>query len=238
MPTDIEQLIEEDRRSLGDQVPDQLLDQMFTELAGATLDRSPGPRDRLRELSTPIRIALASASMLAVCAVVQVLGGLRTDLGGDDLLQFVVSFTATTALSVGAVALALRGAHHRPLGNRAWVWAAVFLGLPFVLATVPGMWPGMVVPHDALHAHLGCALMGMVGAIPAAFLVLLFERSDEPVVWRLLMAAGAGGLAGFAFQNAHCPASDSYHLLVSHAPYGLALAGLLLGVSAISRRVR
>ncbi len=235
-PLDLDLLIREDADEPTSEVE---LEAMLRRVLSATAEKEPSLRDRLRELRTWQRVLFASGAMLLFSLGFAVMMPLREDLDPSQWMRFLEAAGLMVLVSVGAVAFSLRGAHKRPLGALAWVGSGLLVGLPFLFAVAPGLWPGIPTPAQMVPmAHVMCAGMGLMGAIPAALLVVLFERSDRPPAWRLLSAAGAAGLAGYAFQNLHCPYNDPLHLVVSHAGYGVMVAAAFMMVRWVRDHLR
>lgn len=220
-----------------DLAPGDLAD-LFSRVAAETVDRPPTLRDRLRELSTPLRIVMAVAGALVMVTVALLITGIRADLTGQAMLRYAVAMTAIAGLVGAAFAASLRGAHQKPL--RWWTWALVVAALlvPLALAVMPWLWEGDGAIRPSGHAHpFGmCGVMGlMTGALTAA-VAWAFQRERWSVPSRLVAAVAGGGLTAFAMLQLHCPSGDATHLLIGHASAGLMLAAVAVGATLWRRR--
>ena len=222
----------------GDDLGAGELAELFSRVAAATVDRPPTVRDRLRELSTPVRIALAVGGALIMVTVALAITGVRADLSAQAVVRYAVAMTAIAGLMGAAFAASLRGAAQKPL--RRWTWALILVGLlvPLVLAVMPWLWDagGGSVAMAAPHAFGMCGVMGIVTGALTAAVVCVFQREQWSVWSRLLTAVAGGGLTAFAMLQLHCPAGDATHLLVGHASAGLVLAAVAVGAMLLRRR--
>lgn len=221
--------------------PDSDMAALFDRVAAETVDAEPTLRDRLRSLSTPMRVALGllvagvlSGALLGGGGVAG-MGGLRADFGQLNLLQLAIPLCLMGVGSAGAMALALRGPARPPLRYGAALMA-LCLGFPFVLAAVPGLFEGADT-QGALKPMIGCLMMGAGVGVATSLGVVAFSRWARPGNTQLALAGAAGGLAAFVYQQLHCAAGDPLHLLGSHAALGLILAGTLVCAGAIHRAV-
>lgn len=229
----VDGLLEDDRATL-DEVPAPVVDAMFHRVAGMTVDKEATLLDRVRELATPARVAIAFFAVLGAGATLLALMGMRADLDLNGTLWLLGVHSIVVVGSILGLSLALRPAHRRPLNGLAWAAVAALLVLPFGLSVVPGILPGMTGEVPAF-AHVMCAAGGLIVALPATLCVLLLDRSGEPSAWRVLLAAGAAGLAAFGFGHWHCPSADPAHLVMAHAGLGTGLGlVVLLIVRAVS----
>ncbi len=212
------------------------LDALFDRIASETVDRRPTLRDRLLELATPLRVGLVLLAVLGLAAIVLGLFGVRPALSGPELWRFLALQGGVLGASLVGVALALRPTWRRPLGPLGWSVGLALVALPLLLSVVPGLWPGMARPVPAI-ADVMCGVAGLLVALPATAVVLLFERDRRTPAWRVLLAAGAAGLAAFAMGQAHCPAVHPAHLLISHAGHGVLAGVVALLALTVSRRL-
>ncbi|TNF24348.1 MAG: DUF1109 family protein [Deltaproteobacteria bacterium] len=233
------------KRAIASEGADEALDSselasLFSRVAAETVDRPPRLRDRLRELSTPVRIAMAVAGALVMATVALGITGMRADLTGQAIVRYAVAMTAIAGL-VGAVfAASLRGPHQKPL--RWWAWAMIVAALliPLALAVLPWLWDGSRGPGPA-HAHHAfglCGVMGLVTGALTAAVAWAFQRETWSVTWRVLAAVAGGGLTAFAMNQLHCPSGDATHLLLGHASAGLMLALVAVAGVLLRRRRR
>jgi len=235
----VDGLLDEDRLTL-DEAPDPLVDALWEQVAQDTVERSPTVLDRLRELTTPARVAIAAFTLLGAGAAFLSVIGLRDDLDATGLAWLIGLHVIVLGGSVAGLALALRPRYLPPLNALAWVAVGTLLLLPASMALFPGLLPGMTGPVPPI-AHLMCGSGGVLVALPATVVVLLLDRSREPSSWRILLAAGAAGLSAFGVGTWHCPSVDPVHLLVAHAGLGTLLGLVVLaGVRALGwlRRLR
>lgn len=214
------------------------LDAMFAAVAAETVDRKRSVRDRLRELPTPMRIALAMLGALIMTGAALVVTRIRADITGQALLRYGLAMAAIAALVGVAFAVSMRGPHQRPVGRGVWAFIVVVLAIPLVLSVIPGLWECERAPavHPIGGVHVPCLLLGIMTGALTAGVAWLFQRTDVPVFWRAGAAVGGGGLTAFAMLQLHCPARDATHLIVTHAGVGLMLALVVAGLVAWRRR--
>lgn len=217
--------MEADRRHFEAPLSEENFNQMFSAIVDQTVDADPSLFDRLREMSTPRRIALGLGVGVAAGGIVLTMLGIRGDLADGGMLMATI-LLATAGLGGLSVAISLRGMHQRSLGSAVWLLSGLALLSPLVLAAVPGLWPGQ--PADFLMPwQTPCFWFGSAVAISSASAVALLQRSNRPPLWRVFTAAGAGGCAGFVVQQLFCPANDVWHQVTAHGFLGL-LAGAFL----------
>ncbi len=220
-----------------DALGEDAVGRLFAGLAEATVDKRPGLRDRLRELSTPVRILLAVAGALVMATVALLVTGVRADLTGQAILRYGIAMAAIAGFMGAAFAVSLRGMHRRPLGRAAWLVVVVMLAVPLVLAVMPWIWDTPDPPAAmAGMGHMPCLLLGLVTGALTAAVAWVFQRQDVSVLWRLVAAVAGGGLTAFAMLQLHCPSTDASHLLIGHAGVGLILAAAVATVVYLRQR--
>lgn len=208
---------------------------LFDEIAVQTVDREPNWRDRLRELPTPTRTLVTVGISLASAVAVVTLGGVRSGMTDAQTTALVFGCAVMVLMGVVAASLSLRGTYQARLPVVAAA-AGLLLAYPVFDALFhPLGLPGFDTPVP-WSAHATCGLGSLIPAAITGVLLTVFDRDDEPALWRIAAAAGAGGLIGYAAQAAHCPALHPVHLLVGHASAGL-LVGIGLVVAHRLRRV-
>lgn len=232
----VDGLLDEDRDALGDVSP-ALVDELFGRVAEDTLDRTPTLRDRLRELATPARVAVATFAAIGFAATMLAVLGTRSDLDAEGLAWLVGVHLFVLLGSIGGLVLALRPSHRRPLNSLAWLAVAGLFLAPVVMAVIPGLIPGIGGTVPTL-GHLMCGGGGVLVALPATVVVLLLDRSSEPAAWRVLLASGAAGLLAFGFGHWHCPMVDPVHLIVAHGLLGAGIGVVALGLVRLVGWVR
>ena len=226
--------LHEDRLSYGSDVDPALFDALFAAVSEQTVAKAPTARDRLRELPSTARVMLASLGLSLLIGVAVAVAGVRPDLGAGDLVGFGGALIPIAAVTIAAIATTLRGAHLPARARLTFAVGTLAVSLPLALVLVPGLWPGGTrLGYETPLAHVGCAITGLLSAVGAAGLVLSFTRATSPRLTRLFTAGGAGGLAGFAILQLHCPVADIDHLLLAHAPVGLAAGLVLIGAVAL-----
>lgn len=241
-PPEVLPALEADRAALAHEaLTPELPDSLFDSIAADTVDRSPGPVERLREAPTPLRLAGGALALAGLIGMAAGLMGIRPDETWADATRVVVLLLALGGLATAALTVALRGYHARPLGSLAWVIIGVSLGVPAVLALWPGLWATGAAPAAAGSGHVGlpmCLIVGALMALAAMGVVWLFQREGRGTAFRLAAAAAAGGLTAFAALQLHCPSHDVHHLLFEHAAPGFLVAGaaLLVGTWRSRRR--
>ncbi len=213
------------------------MDAVFAGLAADTVDKKPSLRDRLRELSTPVRVALGVSGALVMVAVMSLTMGVRPGLGGEALLRYALVVTSIAGLVAASFSVSLRGLHQRQLGATGWVIISLALLVPLALALIPEIWstgaPMAMMAGDGMDM---CLPLGLATGALTTAVAWVFQRQDFPLIYRLLAAAGGGGLTAFAMLQLHCPATDPTHLLVTHAGVGLVLAAVVALVVVIRQR--
>ena len=210
------------------------LDALFDRVAADTVDRPTTVRDRLRELPTRSRVALAAVGAVGFGVLVLALLGVRPAPTGAGFVTYVLTLCCLVAMVSIAVAISLRGADQRPAGRVAWSLTALALVAPLGLALMPGVWSDAAPPSVAVSGPgLTCLLTGLATAAGVGLLIRLFQRSDRPADWRLSATAGAGGLIAFTTVQLHCPSVDPLHLVVGHGLAGLLLAAALIVLARI-----
>ena len=214
-------------RGAEESVGAEQLDALFAGIALETVDRAPSLRDRVRELPTPNRVAIAVAATCSLMVTYALTMGIRGDLDSAGWMHFGVSALALTTFSVLCAALALRGLHQSPLYETTWKVGVAAILLPVVVSLVPGLVPGMILEHPPMSAHIACGLGGLVAGVISAVAMLFFSREDQIDPWRLLAVSGAGGMLGYIAQGAHCAMVNTSHLLFAHALYGVVIWGML-----------
>lgn len=218
------------------EVPSAELDAMWQRVSADTVMAKPSWLTRLRELPTPRRIGFVLLGTLMLAALTMVIiGGVRGDLvGGSLVARYAAALVGLTVLAGAVFAVALRGAHQRPLG---WVgWALVALGVlvPLGLSLTPTVWSeGPPAPEAIVN---GCAFIGVATGVFAAILAWLFQRQTTPVAVRLLASAAGGGVIAFAMLQLHCPADTVDHLVIGHSSVGFVLV-LLAALGLALRRM-
>ncbi len=228
-------ILNDDREQLASDPGD--VDALFASIAAQTVDKPPSPRETLRALPTATRTAAALGLMLVIGAIAIAIQGLRNDLSGADLTRFVASIMILAAVCAGSAGLALRGMHKQAIEpGMAWGMAIFALALPMLFASLPGWWPGMLIPAEAgWTPHFRCFGRGLLATVGTSTSVMLFMRADGPAHYRLAAAAGSGGLAGMAIQQLYCAGVNPLHLIGSHGSLGLAVGGIVLLVAAGKR---
>ncbi|MCC6623864.1 MAG: hypothetical protein IT385_21575 [Deltaproteobacteria bacterium] len=210
------------------------LDALWQRVSADTVAAPRSFVTRLRELPTPTRVGFVLLGTLLLAGLTMMLiGGVRGDLvGGSLVARYAAALVGLTVLAGAVFAVALRGAHQRPLG---WVgWALVALGVlvPLGLSFTPAVWSDVSPPAEAIVN--GCAFIGVATGVFAGILAWLFQRQTTPVAVRLLASAAGGGIIAFAMLQLHCPADSVDHLVIGHSSVGL----LLVAFAAIGLAVR
>jgi hypothetical protein len=234
---DPDAFLHEDVKKYREGIPEVLVESLFERVRADTVDRPPSVRDRLRELSTTTRVAVAVVA-LTLLGSMGTLGNLRTDLGGVGLLAIGLACLGMFGLAVAAVELALRGLDHSVSQRRWRAFLALSLGMPLALSLVPG-WPGMDTSgSEWLHHAVGCGTAGLAVSVVASIVVVVLQRSERAPLWRVAAAAVAGGLVGSTTRMLSCPAADVWHMGASHGGLALATAILFVGGAALRQRLQ
>lgn len=207
------------------------MESMLADLHAQT--ESPGLRERVLSLPTPVRVGLAALAVGGTtAAALTVSSGIRGDLGDSEVLRGMALPAALAAIAAAiSLAMSLRGPDRPPLRG-GWALALGALLSPLLISLIPV--PGMDT-HGALKPIVGCFSMGSVVALATAGGILFFSRWVRKDRNTLAMAATAGGLVGLLVQQLHCAANDLTHLLTAHGLLALVIGGLF-GVGAMLRR--
>ncbi|HET7538839.1 MAG TPA: NrsF family protein [Polyangiaceae bacterium] len=198
----------------------------------AALVNERRPIQRLRALSTPTRVTLATAVCVGLIGGVAVLS-LRADFRAypkERLAFATIGFTLLLALLVARV---LRPLHRvdAPKSRDLALAAMAFLmplawafGQPRMLAATASRVSG---GNDCLPVGL---LLG--GLAILAFSVL--DRATEADMRTKVLGAAAGGVVGNLALAFHCPRLETFHLVLVHAPLSAVL--LLFALLGVTRR--
>lgn len=206
---------------------------LFEALAAETVDKPATRLESLRALRTPQRVMGAMLGVLGALGM-SIAMGVRPDMVTADSARVGVLLLVLVAVSAIVITVALRGYHRRPMGARSWAVIGISLGIPTVLAIFPDLWA--TGPGVTAAGAERCFAFGSLNAFAVAAVVWLFQRGSRPAGWRLGAAACAGGLAGFASLQLHCPSRDVSHLLIGHAAVGIFLTGVALAYAGNHRR--
>ncbi|HTW63691.1 MAG TPA: NrsF family protein [Bryobacteraceae bacterium] len=152
---------------------------------------------------------------IAVCAAGAYIAGQYGWLVLSDLQRIAVFVPLAAVAAVLVFSLVRQmspGAKHT---RSSALLAAVLFSLLLV---------GMIAVFQPAHEHafvamgLGCFRMGMIVAMPAAFLFVLLLHRGAAVSPALTGAAAGGlaGLAGLAVLEVRCPNLNLYHIIVWH----------------------
>ena len=206
------------------------------------IDRLVAEARPVRRIASPRHRAAVWIALAVVCAVLGVqYFGLRRDLSSATQS---VGFWLRIALLISIMWLAVTAAFRLAVPGadtriRARWWPLVVLGALVALAAgdvVTGMLtgPGM----GSSFPSWACARkVAMVGAIPAAWSLLLIQRAapTEPQWTALLGVLGAAAAGGLTAELA-CPFHAPLHILVWHALPVLASVGvgLLAGTALLA----
>lgn len=132
----------------------------------------------------------------------------------------------------------------RPLGRPAshgalrlvLVVAAALLPLIFALAPPHSLHGAHVAaPGELARRTLGCLFYGLALGTPFLGVVWLLDRSERLRLSAVVVLAAASGLLANIGLALHCPLDERAHLLLGHAPVGLALGLGVFGVRALFR---
>lgn len=203
-----------------------------------------GLLDRLRSLSTRLRVLLLVLAVLLVTAF-NVFFALRTDAPVFPFARMALSLVALAIPAVLAGMLVLRPLFV-PRPGRAVLPTLVSLGvfIPVVLAFLPAA-------HDLAHAHpesfegagvdfwpraIGCLIYGSIMGSPILLALFLLARGGNGPLVTVLGGLTAAALAGNVALQLHCPILSHAHLLVGHA--GVPIIALMIGIPLALRRWR
>jgi len=212
------------------------IDALWQRVSVDTVLARPSFVTRLRELPTQRRVGFVLLGTLLFAGLtMMIIGGVRGDLvGGSLVVRYAAALVGLTVLAGAVFAVALRGAHQRPLGWIGWALVALGVGVPLALSLVPSMWTDAPPSPEAIVN--GCGFIGAATGVFAAILAWLFQRQTTPVAVRLLASAAGGGVIAFAMLQLHCPSDDVDHLVIGHSSVGLVLV-LVAALGLALRRV-
>lgn len=208
------------------------------------LDRETGMRAWLRARRTRTRLAYVCATS-ALLAVLVVLATPRSDFDAVPGALLALSLGVLAAAMVAIVVLLLRPLYCASASVRTQLTlAAAGWLIPFLLV----LWApahGSVLAHPESFVGAGanfwpralvCFAFGVVLGLPLLALLRLVDRGGELTWPRILLLAGATGLAGNLALVLHCPLVAPTHLLAGHA--SVPVGTLLLLLIVRGRRAR
>jgi hypothetical protein len=212
--------------------PDALFAAVESEVAA-----EQGLAARLRSLPTARRLLLA-VGWAALLVTAAALATPRAAYGPVPVTRVVLVVTVLATLLALAVRLGLRPVQAPPV-RRGAVVGSFLAGLlsPLVFALLPRSGPVVEVGAgigDAT-AMLVCFALGLAPGVLVVLALRWLDRLGHGSRSAALLAAAAGGLAGNAALELHCPVTAPVHLLLGHATVGFALAA---GYALVHRRGR
>ncbi|MHC4473339.1 MAG: hypothetical protein ACYS99_20530 [Planctomycetota bacterium] len=201
-----------------------------------------GALDRVRSLTTPIRVAALAVCVFLVGALNALLL-LRGDAPAYPAVRMTVVLAAFSGSALAAGIFVLRPLHlPRPTGRV----LPGFIGGGILLAVVFGLLPAA---HALTEAHpesfegtgadfwpraIGCLIYGTVMGLPVLGFLWLLGRGGKARSTTVLVGLTATALAGNVALQLHCPLVSQVHLLVGHA--GVPVALVLIGLPFALRR--
>jgi hypothetical protein len=189
---------------------------VLAEVHGA-IDRERGAVARLRELSTPRRMAVAIFAMAAIFIVPRAFVHLSAAQRAysHDALLVAVAYLAFLFFLILAALRPVQKLEQRPL---AITLALAALALPFVLANYG---PGAEAAPLTRFGY--CFFIGTaVGWVMIVLLRLLDRAAHDTSLGALTAVALATLAANFAL-HFDCPATDGLHRFTCHATVGVGL---------------
>jgi hypothetical protein len=211
----------------------------------------PLPPDRLKQIEAaliadlkPVRPLASTGAYLVACAAIIVAICIAGRLiAGDQgwralsVLQKVAVFAPlavlTTLLAFSVVRLM------RPASTHARSSASLSVGLFVVLLLIMAQVFQPAQESAFVRHGLVCFQIGMLFAIPAAFVFALLLRRGAALS-PVLTGAAAGGLAGLVgltVLEIHCPNLNLYHIVIWHVSVTLVcvVAGLIFSSVTLGR---
>ncbi|MGE0324145.1 MAG: hypothetical protein AB7K71_15560 [Polyangiaceae bacterium] len=173
---------------------------------------------RLKSLSTPARIALASS-------VVGLLVALnfrkpRPDLHTLHWLEFSAPLVVALLLVFLGVRGTLRGPH---LAQKSSAQAGALIGLSAGLPLLYFLSHNFLGEISFVEAAPGfgrraltCFSFGVGWSLPLGLMLVFLDRNKLAPQSLILHAGAAGGLSGVLALHIHCPLQNPAHLLVGH----------------------
>lgn len=194
----------------------------------ATLSMERGLGARLRSLRTPVRLALASAAVGLMALSLFVLAR-RVDFAVYPAWRLASLVAVYALLLGGALRHQLRPLHSvvRAAGHDV-LWPTLGFVAPFVIALLPPQRLAQTV--STVGEGQNCLVIGI--AFGGALIALLrgLDRTDHPDRGAVLLASAAAGLAANLVLELYCPLLHRAHLAAIHAPIGIVLLVLYMGI--------
>jgi hypothetical protein len=190
----------------------------------AALRRRPGWQRNLVGLAALVTLVVATRVAMP-----------RADLAVYPTWRLALELTVYVAAFGLASLVALRGAH-LPTLPRLQTYALVVatVGLVALVGMLPAPHAHSVpASRGAAELLSGCALMGVMVALPVYALVRSLDRGSS---LSAIAAAAAAGLAGNAFLQMRCANTSQAHLVFGHAAVGVWLVAGVALVRAVERR--
>ncbi len=188
-------------------------------------DRERGLAHLLRSRPTPQRVGIAAAGVALVG------GYFALFRARPDWAEYPEGRMWIAAGLFGGLAVASLGRSLRPMHRPLPTWAglvAAGLVAAFVMAGAPAAHTnhhasiGGVGP-ELLPAAVKCLVVGLASGLPVFLLARWLDRGAHNALSRVLLAAGAAGLAGNLVLQMSCPMTSPAHLLLGHATTGVLL---------------
>lgn len=157
---------------------------------------------------------------------------------GDSVLAWLSAYSVGVLVSLWLL-LAPLGRPRPPLSVLTGL-GIVALALPFAYAF------GLLAPvvhaadrasaDEVLRRAVRCFTFGLAITLPFLAVTWAVERGDRVPPGKVLLAGAAGGLVANLALLLHCPLNDETHLLLGHAPIGVATFLALAVIFRISTR--
>ncbi|HWB81220.1 MAG TPA: hypothetical protein VG755_39925 [Nannocystaceae bacterium] len=188
----------------------------------AAIDDDRGPRARLREQSSAVRLAIATAAALVVPCIV-LLASPRADLGGYPRMRLLAELGVLALVWLLAAAITLRPLQ-RALPSTLRIAATVIVLVAIVaLASLPPVHALTDASDGFMWRALSCLAYGTLAAVPTWIALRMLARDAGALGRRTAVLAAAAAAIGVLCVFLHCAISDPRHLWAGHVTIALPL---------------
>ncbi len=184
----------------------------------ASVDTERGVSAKMRALSTPMRIAIAIATAIAVPLVVLAITP-RPDLDIVPPGRFALDVLLYALPAIAALAVALWPMHRTVSARtRSLVAVACVLAAACVAALPPlHRHPVAAIPEGEFgRLAIMCFAFGTISAVPAFAILRMLAREGASVGAKAFALGLAAALSGSAAVFLHCPITAPAHLWAGH----------------------
>lgn len=188
----------------------------------AAIDDDRGARARLREQSSAVRLAIATAAALVGPCVV-LLASPRADLDGYPRARLLGELAVLALVWLLAAAITLRPLQ-RALPSALRIAATVVvLATIVVLASLPPVHAMTEASEGFWWRALSCLAYGTLAAVPTWLALRMLARDAGALGRRAAVLAAAAAAIGVLCVFLHCASADPRHLWAGHVTIALPL---------------